>query len=927
MLISMVISSTILGSAVLYAKEIDEVPNLIKDNKIKEAIVIIKNHLQQVPGDYNAHAQLAEIYFKTNEYLKAEKELLQIKTLKGSPEVWLLPLARLYEMNNDSKKILEQINSIDPNLIKNETSWGQDVNVIRAQALLSMNEMTKSKDYIEQVLKLNPKHIEGLWTLSKIQLLSNDITGGQTTLTKAFDYSKESPNHVLDSKLYTTQAEVNRLNKKTSDATQNYQKAIELDKNNLLALLGVSSLYLEQNNKKEFIKSATQLYKLAPNYPKAIFFMGLVELEQKNREKAINLLEKANQLDSDDVGTQFILARIYYDDKQFERADALLTTVVKREPRYFPAVSLLGALKMKMNQPQEAVKMLQPFVNDETKNYKLLALLGSAKVMAGETEAGTALLQRAANLQPNNASIKTDLALGYIASGQNDLAQETLDKIVQADPKLLQADVLLIYTALSNEKYDKAKSAAEALIKKAPDNPVPYNLLGLAYAGLKDFSSAKTNFEKSISKNSSFLNARNNLAEAYRLQKNYKDAKSTLLSALSIDQNHLPSLMMLSQIAEESGDAAESLEWLNKAVDRNTNQIEPAVEKVKYYFRHKDNTGGLKYAKSLLAKFPNHPTIQNLVGHVCLMNGEYSEALKMFNALTDQSPQTPAYWQGRARAELGLEKLDDAKLAIEKAITLDPKNLANQLLQGEIALRSKNYTLALNIGENLLKANNQPSLAHRLIGDALLGSGKPQEAVKAYQKSFDLDHSDDVIRSLYRAKQQAGQLKEGINLIENEIQKNPNNIALRRFIATEYLINGDTEKARLHYETILKSAPNDLASLNNLASIYLKTDAARAVELAQKAYTINPNHPKIADTLGFALIQNGQAAQGISLVRQAMKLDNSNEIRYHLAVGLNVIGDKNSAKMELIRALESKDAFQSRQEAQILLESLTKTEG
>ncbi|MFO1257160.1 MAG: XrtA/PEP-CTERM system TPR-repeat protein PrsT [Gammaproteobacteria bacterium] len=926
-LITLVMSSSIVGNTVLWAKGLDEVPKLIADNKTKEAIVIIRNRLQAEPSDYKAHAQLAEIYFKTNEYLKAEKELLQVKALKANPEIWLIPLARLYEMNNDTKKILELVNGLDPNLIKNESDWGQDVNVIRAKALLSNNELGQSKEQLEKVLKSNSKHVEALWTLSKIQLLSNDITTGKATLQKAFDFSKTHSNPGLDSKLLTTQAEIDRFDKKIDEATLNYQKAIELDQNNLLALLGLSSLYLEQNNKKEFINSATQLYKLAPNYPKAVFFMGLVELESKNKEKGINLLERANQLDGSDVGNQFILAKIYYDDKQFERADTLLTSVVKRQPRYFPGVSLLAALKMKLNQPQEAAKLLEPFVNDKTNNYRILGLLGSAKIMSGEIEAGTALLQRAAKIDPTNSSIKADLALGYIASGQSDLAQETLDEVVQADPNLLQADVLLIYTALSNQNYEKAKVASEQLLKKAGNNPVPYNLLGLSYVGLKDFASAKTSFEKSISKNEGFINARNNLAEVYRLEKNYKEAKNILLKAIALDQNNLPSLMMLSKIAEESGEKAEALEWINKAEDRNPNQIEPAVEKVKYYFRNKESKAGLEYAKLLPSKFPNDLTIQNLLAHLYLMNGEYADALKMFTSLTKQFPQSAPYWQGTARAELGLQKLENAKHSIDKAIQLEPKNVANQLIKAEVSMRLKDYGIALTIGETLLKENQAPSLAHRLIGDALLARGEPQEAAKAYRKSLDLEKSEDVIRALYRSKQQAGDLKEGFNLIENEIKTNPSNTSLRRFIATEYLINGDAENARLHYEIILKTEPNDLPSLNNLASIYLKIDTARAVALAQKAYALNPNHAKVTDTLGFALIKNGQAPQGISLIRQALKLDNSSEIRYHLAIGLDVIGDKNSAKMELKKALESKGAFESRQEAQKLLENLTHSEG
>lgn len=923
-LYTLVLSSVVFTNANLHAKGMDDVPTLLTNNNAREAIVIIRNHLQAEPTDFKAHSKLAEIYFNSHDFIKAEKELLQLKAMNADPEYWLIPLARLYEMNNDSSKILALI---DGKVIKNDSAWDRDVNVIRAQALLSKNEIPQAQQYLDAILKADPNHVEALWVLSKIQILSNELDKGEKTLSRAFKALENNANPLLSSKLNTTLAEVHRLNKKPEEAKANYQKAISENQSNLLALLGLTSLYLEQNDKTEFVKSAVTLYNLAPNYPKAMFFMGLAELELKHKDKAINLLEKANIADASDIGTQFVLAKIHYDNKQYERADALLSNVVKKKPNYMPAIGMLGALKMKLNQPEETVKLLTPFVNAETKNHKLLALLGSANVMAGHVQTGSELLQRAASIQPEDAGIKTELALSYLVGGQTELAQNTLDTVVQSDANLLQADVLLIYTQLNKQQYKDAKKTSENLVTKAPNNPVPYNLLGLSYAGLKEYKLAEDNFKKAIANNKTFINAQNNLAEVYQLQKKYSEAKQVLQGSLQEDQNHLDSLLMMAKISELEGNPAEALEWFDKAEDRNREQVTPGLEKVKFYLRHKENKKALSYANKVSSKFSNHPSALNLVAHISLMEGDNSKAANAFGKLTKIQPKQPAHWQGLARADLAINDITAAKVAIEQAMILEPNNTTNKLISAEIAMRSKNYPAALEIGNELLKTVKNPSMVHRLMGDALLASGKPTEAVKAYQKSFDLEKSDDIIHSLYRAQIKAGQVNEAMMLLENQIQSQPNNLVLRRFLATEYFMKGDLDKARQHYDSLIAADPKDYKSLNNLASIYLNTNPSKAVELAMKAYTLMPNNPNVADTLGFALIKNKQAAQGISYIRQAMKVDNSNEVRYHLAVGLNVIGDKNSAKIELKRALETQDPFQSRQDAQLLLENLTKQEG
>jgi uncharacterized protein HemY len=171
-LYTLVLSSVVFANANLLAKGMDDVPALLTDNNAREAIVIIRNHLQSEPTDFKAHSTLSEIYYNSHDFIKAEKELLQLKAMNAGPEYWLIPLARLYEMNNDSSKILALFDGKD---IKNDSAWDRDVNVIRAQALLSKNDTPQAQQYLDAILKADQNHVEALWVLSKIQILSNDL--------------------------------------------------------------------------------------------------------------------------------------------------------------------------------------------------------------------------------------------------------------------------------------------------------------------------------------------------------------------------------------------------------------------------------------------------------------------------------------------------------------------------------------------------------------------------------------------------------------------------------------------------------------------------------------------------------------------------------------------------------------------------------
>ncbi len=95
------------------------------------------------------------------------------------------------------------------------------------------------------------------------------------------------------------------------------------------------------------------------------------------------------------------------------------------------------------------------------------------------------------------------------------------------------------------------------------------------------------------------------------------------------------------------------------------------------------------------------------------------------------------------------------------------------------------------------------------------------------------------------------------------------------------------------------------AALNNVAWALNKLKDPRAISLAEQAYAIAPQSPPIIDTLGVLLMEGGNPARGVELLKQAVNLaPKIAEYRFHLAEALNKQGDKGSAKKELEQLLK-----------------------
>jgi Flp pilus assembly protein TadD len=104
--------------------------------------------------------------------------------------------------------------------------------------------------------------------------------------------------------------------------------------------------------------------------------------------------------------------------------------------------------------------------------------------------------------------------------------------------------------------------------------------------------------------------------------------------------------------------------------------------------------------------------------------------------------------------------------------------------------------------------------------------------------------------------------------------------------------------------------------LNNLAWIYLETGDERALEMARLADQAAPKNPDIEDTLGWVLVENGAAGEGLSYLRASARARPQNAtIQYHLGVAYQRVGDSEGARGALKKALALGD-FPERGDAQ-----------
>jgi len=137
----------------------------------------------------------------------------------------------------------------------------------------------------------------------------------------------------------------------------------------------------------------------------------------------------------------------------------------------------------------------------------------------------------------------------------------------------------------------------------------------------------------------------------------------------------------------------------------------------------------LEVATALAAAHPELSSAQALRGFCLMETANYEEARQLFSALTQKAPMYEAAWTELGRANVFLNRRDEALAAFQQAVAINPDN---GFAKDAIA------TLSGAAPPMRLKANPQ-ARAHFEKAEALFGERKFPEAIAEYQLSAQAD--------------------------------------------------------------------------------------------------------------------------------------------------------------------------------------------
>jgi putative PEP-CTERM system TPR-repeat lipoprotein len=480
-----------------------------------------------------------------------------------------------------------------------------------------------------------------------------------------------------------------------------------------------------------------------------------------------------------------------------------------------------------------------------------------------------------------------------------------------------------VRTHLQKREFDDALEAANKLIRENPGNPDGHNLQGGAYLGKGDYANARKSFERAIELRPDSNLVLTNLAQLDLLEKDFASARKRYQAVLAKNPKDVVAMVGMAQVEANSKNEKQGLAWLDKAKSADPKAWAPRRYLSAYYLRSRQYSRAMSELTDAQEHFPDNPQILDLLGQAQAGNGQTAAALLTYRKLVSVAPDSPVGYYRLAGTMITSGDVSGARENLRKAIRLRPEFAEAHYALAALDVKAKRYDEAMTRARELQKTTPKSPAGFVIEGDVLFAQQRYADAATAYEKAWSLEQASPTVLKLHAAHAKAGNAKAADARMQAWLKDHPDDPRALLYMAAENLKEGRNKLAIEQYEAVLKKRPDNVLALNNLAHLYQQQKDPRALPAAEQARKLAPDSARVADTLGWILVEQGKTKRGLDLLQQAAeRAPQAPEIRYHLAVAFAKSGDKARARKELENLLQGDEKFAQREAAEQLLKQL-----
>lgn len=878
------------------------------------AIIQLKNALQKEPQNGEARYLLGVSTLESGDLASAQVELDKARELGYAGEDLALARARTLLERGEPTKVLEQFGQTKLQAAKLQAELRATVGA----AYLAQNERNAAQLAFTESLALDPASARAHIGLARLAAADADFGAADKHVAAALEAMPWSAEALL------LKADLRAAQGESKAAEQAYRDAVATLAKQVPPRLALITHLVRTRALDKAAEEVAALEKLAPKDPRSAYAKALLLTEQHNYAAARVAVQQVLKA-APNHGPSLVMAGVAaLATRSYAEAESHFRKALQSTPGSVGIKRLLALTHLRMGQAAVALGEARELLGRAGDDPSVVALAGEAYLANGDLAGAARQFEKASRLSPESATVQTRLALVRLAAGDGERGLRELESTAASHADDYQADLALITTYLRQRHADKALKALEGLEKKQPENPLTYNLRGLALALKRDLAGARTSFERALQLNPAYMPAIANLAQLDLRDKQPRAARKRYEALLEKEPNNEQALSGLAVLMRIDGAPKEDIEKvLRRAVASNPSSPGARTALVNFHLRNRDSAKALAAAQEAQVALPNEPAVVQALGATQLASGDTRQAVATFSRLAEMMPKAPQPLVQLARAHLAAKHPDEAIKALRAALALRP-DLA--LVERDIAgiyVATGRYDEALAESRAVQKQQPGQPLGFVLEGEIYVAQKKLDLAERTYQtalKKFDLPMLAARTHAVMSA---AGKEPQADAMAEKWLSAHPKDAAVLVYLGQRALVSKRYADAERRYKTALERQPDNPAVLNNLAWVMSELEQPKALEYAERANELAPANPIIMDTLGTILSRRGEAERALQLLGRASEMaPDAHAIRLNFAKALVKAGRKEAARKELEALARLDRKLPVQQEAAALLARL-----
>jgi tetratricopeptide (TPR) repeat protein len=467
----------------------------------------------------------------------------------------------------------------------------------------------------------------------------------------------------------------------------------------------------------------------------------------------------------------------------------------------------------------------------------------------------------------------------YEATSSSEYATKSIEAYKKAyalDPKSQVIGERLAEMYWKAQRIRDAVAEAQEILKRDPDNVQSRRLLGRIYLrSLGDVSATNGQPEtvnhaieqyREINRlDPSDTESALWLARLYRLKNEHDKAEEVLRNILKSDPENEPAIEQLTQLLMDEGKSAEAVTLLEGITAHSPSPVLLDLLGDAYTQTHELAKAEDAYRRAVEID-PSELSHQRGLGQTLLAEEKFSEALKVYQRLSDVMPDDSDVYLRIAQIYRELHQLDKAEENLVKARQYAPGSLEVMYNEAMLYQAQGRYEDAIRVlsdavtgikGQSPSLPSRRRSLAilYQQLGQLYRDTQNYQASIYTFEELGHLGEEEDrrarmMIMDTYRA---AKDLPKALQTGKEALAKYPADPAIRTSQALLLGENGQTDDAVKMLRAQLHGDAGDREVYLNIAQVYERGRRYKEAEEAAHAAEVLPGQPRENEMVWFLL--------------------------------------------------------------------------